>query len=207
MELLLIRHARPLRIENADGTPADPPLSDIGHAQAAALVRWLDGDPIDRIVASPLLRAQQTAEPLASRLGLDIETEPGVREFDADAAHYIPLEELKATDYARWQAFMRGGYGDDHDIRAFSEVVVASLERVVAENPGRRVAVFCHGGVINCWAAHVLGLEPRLFLDAMYTSVNRFLAAGDGARSIASLNEFAHLRERPSPTEPPTWIS
>jgi len=197
VELLLIRHGRPFRVENADGTPADPPLSSSGRAQAAALVDWPEGDPIDRIFASPLLRARETAGPFAERRGLAVEIEPSVSEFDAEAAHYIPLEELKATDYERWKAFVTGGYGDDRDIQGFSRTVVSGLEHIIRTNPGSRVAVFCHGGVINCWAAHVLGLAPQLFLDAMYTSVSRFLAAGDGTRSVASLNECAHLRAQP----------
>jgi probable phosphoglycerate mutase len=53
----------------------------------------------------------------------------------------------------------------------------------------------CHGGVINSWAGHVLGVrEPFFFFDPGYTSVNRFLAAGSGERSVVSLNETAHLR-------------
>ena len=39
MELLLIRHARPLRAESVDG-PADPGLSELGRRQAAALAAW-----------------------------------------------------------------------------------------------------------------------------------------------------------------------
>jgi probable phosphoglycerate mutase len=195
VELLLIRHARPLRVENDDGTPADPPLSGAGRAQAAALADWLEDDRIDRVFASPLMRARETARPLAERRALEIEIEPGVTEFDAEAAHYVPLEELKETDYERWKAFVTGGYGDDRDIGAFSRTVVTGLERIIRDHPAGRVAVVCHGGVINCWAAHVLGLAPQLFLDAMYTSVSRFLASGDGTRSVASLNEFPHLRE------------
>ena len=52
----------------------------------------------------------------------------------------------------------------------------------------------CHGGVINAWAAEVLGIEPRLFFDPTYTSINRFVAARSGERSLVSLNEAAHLR-------------
>jgi probable phosphoglycerate mutase len=47
--------------------------------------------------------------------------------------------------------------------------------------------------VINVWAAHVLGIEPRVFFEADYTSLNRFLAARSGQRAVVSLNERAHL--------------
>ncbi len=65
MELLLIRHGLPLRVENDDGTPADPSLSPAGQEQARRLMRWLERDKIERVYASPLRRAYQTAEPLA----------------------------------------------------------------------------------------------------------------------------------------------
>jgi probable phosphoglycerate mutase len=72
--------------------------------------------------------------------------------------------------------------------------VVEALERIIAANPGGRVAVVCHGGVINAWAGHLLGVADPLFFDPTYTSVNRFLAASSGERSLVSLNESAHLR-------------
>jgi probable phosphoglycerate mutase len=194
VELLLIRHGLPERVVNDDGAPADPPLSPTGREQAERVARWLDDLAIDRIYASPLRRARETAEPLALRRGLGIEIERGVREYDADADFYIPLEELKRHDYPRWKELVSGAYAPEMDFLAFHREVVDSVEKIIAENAERRVAVFCHGGVINAWAAHVLGLAPRLFVDVTYTSVNRFLAARSGERSLASLNESAHLR-------------
>ncbi len=193
MELLLIRHGLPLRVQTNDGSPADPALSDMGLHQAERVAEALAGEAIDRIYSSPLLRAQQTASPLAERLRLEIEIEHRVREFDADADEYIPLEEMKRTDPERWRAFMAGGYNDQTDFESFVAEVIEGLRAIVDDNPGRRVAVFCHGGVINAWATHVLDIEPRLFLDARYASISRFMAASSGQRSIASLNEAAHL--------------
>ena len=48
--------------------------------------------------------------------------------------------------------------------------------------------------MINAWAAHVLGIDAPIFFDPGYTSVQRFLAASTGERSVRSLNETAHLR-------------
>ncbi len=194
MELLLIRHGLPVRIENRDGTPADPPLSDTGRDQAERVAAWLEGIAIDAIYASPLLRARETALPLAKRRRLDVRIEPGISEFDADSELYIPMEELKATDYERWREFVSGGYALDFELKIFHDVVAAAMERIIAANAGNRVAVFCHGGVINCWATKVLGMPPQLFVDATYTSVSRFMAATLGERSLGSLNETAHLR-------------
>src|SRR5262245_37976304 len=76
VELLLIRHALPLRVENRDGTPADPPLSAEGRLQAERLAAWLTDDKIDAVYTSPLRRARETAEPLAGALGLRARVEP-----------------------------------------------------------------------------------------------------------------------------------
>src|SRR4030081_1532783 len=62
MELLLVRHALPHRVEMEEGTAADPELSAAGHAQAEALADFLTDERIDVLIASPLRRALQTAE-------------------------------------------------------------------------------------------------------------------------------------------------
>ena len=80
------------------------------------------------------------------------------------------------------------------DLERFTREVVEAMEEIIADNRGRRVAVVCHGGVINAWASHILDLGFRAFLDARYASINRFMAAGGGERSVISLNEAAHLR-------------
>lgn len=194
MELLVIRHALPLRIERDDGKPANPALSELGHRQAERVADWLKDEPIDAIYASPLTRAQQTAMPLAAAKGLPIQTEPGIVEFDPDAESYVPLEELKATDPEAWRAMVQGGLYGEIDFDLFRRTVVSSLERIIAENPSKTVAVVCHGGVINSWAAHILGIDTPLFFDPTYTSINRSLAASSGERMVVSLNESAHLR-------------
>ncbi len=195
MELILIRHGLPLRRENHDGTPADPPLSEKGQRQAEAVARWLgEESAIDRIYSSPMVRAQQTAMPLAESIGLPIETEARVSEYDRESSRYVPIEELKEIDYEAWREFMRLGYPPGMDLTDFYQAVTAGLGEIIAENRGRRVAVFCHGGVINAWASNVMDFGFRLFFNPMYTSVNRFHASSEGIRSIGSLNETAHLR-------------
>lgn len=200
MELLLIRHALPLRVETQDGTPADPPLSETGRAQAVRLAEWLSGDPIHAIYASPMQRARETAEPLAEVLGLDVRLEPGVVELDHLSDAYIPLEEIKAADREHWLELVRGGLYAHVDLPAFRRNVTGTLARIAAEHRGERVAVVCHGGVINAWAGAILGVgddTPFFFLDAGYTSISRFLVARTGERSVVSLNETAHLRALP----------
>ena len=151
--------------------------------------------PVQKDVFHVLRRAHQTALPLAEVLGLDVELEPRVSEYDRDSDLYVPLEELKETDYPAWKAFMDQGYPPGIDLERFCSDVIDAMESIIAGNRGRNVAVVCHGGVINVWAAHVLGMPHRLFCDVRYTSISRFLATSSGLRSVSSLNEAAHLRD------------
>ena len=191
MELLFIRHALPVRIdEGSVAGPADPALAELGHAQVRALADWLHHEPVDALWSSPMRRAWETATPLAARLDLEIVLDDGLAEFDRDAASYIPIEELKAAGDPRWNEVPEQ---PEH----FRAVVVDTVERIIAAHRGQRVAIVCHGGVINAYAGHVLGLDDPLFFLPTYTSISRVFAASTGERSIASLNEAAHLRTVP----------
>ena len=67
MDIILVRHALPVRIELETGV-ADPELSAEGREQASKLAAYLSSESIDAIYASPLRRARETAEPLATQL-------------------------------------------------------------------------------------------------------------------------------------------
>lgn len=184
-----MRHARPLRVESLDG-PADPPLSPLGERQAAALAAWLAdpaAEPIDVVYTSPLRRAAETAAPLAAALGLEARPEPALAEYDAEAMAYIPIEELRAAGDPRWKEL-------PPDIEGFQSRVMDGVDRLCAAHPAQRAALVCHGGVINVIVSSVLGLGASMLFLPGYTSVSRILVASSGPRSLASLNEMAHLR-------------
>jgi probable phosphoglycerate mutase len=190
MDLLLIRHGRPERIDGGGG-PADPGLTELGHRQSKAMADWLAAESLDAIYVSPMARARQTAAPLEAAVGMAATVEPDVVEFDADADHYLPTEEAKA-DAQVWRDFL--ALHRDRDLSDFGATVNTALESIVERHRGQRVAVVCHGGVVNVWAAHILGLPMNMFFEPGYTSVSRFIAASSGERSIRSLNEMGHLR-------------
>ena len=192
MELILVRHGLPLRVELERGR-ADPALSESGRNQARQVADWLAREPIDAIYTSPMRRAVETAAPLAQRRTMQPTTRDDLAEYDRAASHYIPMEQLKAEDYAAWKAFVDGGYGDDFDMELFRRRVSAGMEAIIDRHRGERVAVFCHGGVVNVWASTVLGTPPRLFVDVAYGSISRFLCASSGERNLKSLNETQHL--------------
>ena len=196
MELLLIRHALPVRIEGEEGTAADPELADLGHDQARALADYLSGEHVDVLYVSPLRRALQTAEPVAATLGLEAIVDDELAEFDRHSHFYIPIEELKEEKDERWDDLIAGRWGDDGEVdpAMFKAVVVEAVERVIDAHPGRTVAIVCHGGVINAYFAHLLRLDFPMFFEPAYTSISRVLASSDGHRQVKSINEHAHVR-------------
>jgi 2,3-bisphosphoglycerate-dependent phosphoglycerate mutase len=199
MELVLVRHAQPVRVEQGTvNGPADPGLSDPGHTQAVRLAAWLAVEPIDAVLTSPLRRARETAAPLAAMLDLPAEVVDGVAEYDAAAGEYIPIEELRAAKDERWFATIEGRWTDvgGVDPREFQTRVVPAIEELVERFRGQRVVVVTHGGVLNVYLAHVVGLDRLLWFHPEYTSISRVVAARTGQRNIATLNETAHLTAR-----------
>jgi probable phosphoglycerate mutase len=196
MELLLIRHALPVRIEGEEGTAADPELADLGQEQSRALADYLGGERIDVLYASPLRRALQTAEPVAARLGLEVVVDEELAEFDRHSHFYIPIEELRELKDERWDDLVGGRWGVDGEVdpNTFKDVVVEAVERVIAAHSGQTVAIVCHGGVINAYFAHLLGLDFPMFFEPAYTSISRVLASSAGQRQVKSINEHAHVR-------------
>jgi probable phosphoglycerate mutase len=196
MELLLIRHALPVRREDVEG-PADPELSVAGRAQAQHLADYLVAEGLGRLYSSPMKRALQTADPVGVALGLPIVTHDGVAEYDRHSTWYVPVEELKAAGDPRWKEMLdkKGHEAQDIDPYEFRAMVVAAIEEIIGANSGRKVAVVCHGGVINAYLTHMLGIDdPTGFFYPNYTSIHRIAAARSGERSVLTVNETAHLR-------------
>ena len=83
-----------------------------------------------------------------------------------------------------------------HTIEEFEARVESALDELVAQHPGDRIAVVCHGGVINLYLSIVLGLSEQRtgFFYPNYTSIHRVAASRSGVRSIVTINETSHLR-------------
>jgi probable phosphoglycerate mutase len=196
MELLLVRHAEPVRVAAGEvAGPADPGLTSRGAEQARRLASWLAAEGVDAIVTSPLRRARETAAPLAAATGLEPTIVDGISEYDAHSDEYIPIEELRELKDERWQATIEGRWADvgGVDPKTFQAQVVPSIDELIAGNPGKRVVAVAHGGVVNVYLAHVLGIQRLLWFHPEYTSISRVHASREGARSVASVNEVAHL--------------
>jgi broad specificity phosphatase PhoE len=195
VQIIWVRHAEPERVEGGNGVPANPPLTARGREQAERVAAWLALEPVDAVVSSPQLRARETALPVAVAHGLTVDVLDGLVEYDVQADHYIPMEELRAAKDERWLAMIEGRWGafGGEEPDDFTARVHATVDQIVGAHPGKTVVAVCHGGVINVALAGVLGLGTPLWFDPHYTSVSRMFAARSGPRSLQTLNEDAHL--------------
>ena len=145
MELLLVRHALPVRRELTEGI-ADPELAPDGHVQAAKMAAYLATEQIAAVYVSPLRRAQETAAPLVKLLGISPTIDDDISEFDRNSSEYVPVEELRGTNDPRWLRMMRGEWEEGHDDPGeFRKRVIAAFERMIAAHSGQRVVAVCHG--------------------------------------------------------------
>ena len=188
--LILVRHGR--TAFNAAGKLVgrlDPPLDEVGLAQAAAIGDALKG--IDRVIASPLLRARQTAEYIGSPVEVDerwIEVDYGV--YDG-----MELGTPAATElWERWRvdtAFVPPG---GESLVQMGERVAGAMEELVAAVATMDVAVVSHVSPIKAALSWVLHADAetawRSHLDQ--ASISRIAITPRGA-VLRSFNETWHL--------------
>ncbi len=201
MDLIIVRHARPEKVENAEGDgPADPPLSKLGKQQAENVAEFLAEERIDRIVTSSMRRAYETALPLGEKLGIEPVLRDDLRESDHNNSTYIPIEEM-TFDSGPVQAYLNDPSAIfEGDYEGFRDRVVSAFDELIEEYAGKRVAVFCHGMVTSVYLQTLWGLEQPFLIQPDYTGVTRVEASSRGFRTIRSINETGHVRnliERP----------
>ena len=197
MQLLLVRHALPLRSEPSPegrGQGADPDLADEGRVQAARLPDALARFPITRVVSSPQRRALQTAEPVAAARGLEVEIDDRFAEYDRDLPVYIPIEQIRAENPQEWARMAEGHLPSTVDEDAFRARVRAAVDNVAATTEHEdTVVVFSHGGVINVVLHEILGTRRVLSFPIDYVSVTRLLFSRSGQASVVTVNGTEHV--------------
>ena len=192
MRLTLVRHGRP---DEGNATrPHDPPLRADGQRQAEAVATLLEDEGVTAVVASPLLRAHETALPLARRLSISIRTLDGWAEADRHVQHYRSTETLRALGDAEWRRFLQDPVhylGGDPEV--FRQTVLDTLRATAVGDDDAHVAVFTHGLPINVALSFVLGLEKIIHFRPGYGSITRLIARS-GRFGVVSVNERAHFR-------------
>jgi probable phosphoglycerate mutase len=192
VQLLLVRHALPLRSEPGKGS--DPDLSADGIEQAKRLPDALARFPITRLVSSPQRRAVQTAQPVADALGLAIDIDDRLAEYDRDLKHYIPVEQI-AAEYPEELARLASGHlPSTVDETAFLSRINEGIRDLAATTDHEdTVAVFSHGGVINGLLHNILRTDKILCVNVDYAGITRLLSSRKGELYVASVNGTEHV--------------
>jgi probable phosphoglycerate mutase len=197
--ILAIRHGQ--TAWNADGRiqgHTDIALDAIGEWQAERLAQALADDDLQALYSSDLMRARQTAAPLARRRGLQLRIDAGLRERgfgEFEGLSFAQIEQRWPDQAAAWRKRdpdfgARGG----EVLRDFRDRVVAAVTRLSQAHRGKSIALVTHGGVLDLLYREA----ARLALDAPRTwqvanaGINRLLHSGEGL-ALVGWADVAHL--------------
>jgi probable phosphoglycerate mutase len=221
VEIVIIRHAEPEWVK--DGFSVDnPPLTERGRVQAEHLADVLAAENFDEVLVSPLVRTQQTAEPLLSRWGRELVIENWLEEIRNPVWHGTPEErahaawaaEKKKKSHDRWNGIDGGEAVNDFVERINIGTSLFLEERGLVRsdnslpvwnqkkdfNPEHKVALVAHAGTGSIAICHMLGLPPtpweweRLVIGHATINRVRTLELGDGVTfGLTRLSDTEHL--------------
>jgi probable phosphoglycerate mutase len=159
----LVRHgATDWNINKRAQGMADIPLTPRGKEEAQIAREALGNVPVDAVYSSDLSRAVETARPIAASHGLDLETDPDVREIDQGEWTGLPVDEIKERWPSMWgparHYSTRPGGESPQVVR---QRALQALRRVVEAHPEGDVVIVSHGGTIRWLSAEVLGYDDR----------------------------------------------
>ncbi|AHH97624.1 histidine phosphatase family protein [Kutzneria viridogrisea] len=185
--LILLRHAQSTANGSAvlAGRSPGVELADTGQAQAGKLVDRLAGVELAEVVASPLLRCQQTVVPLVSARGMSVTTEDDLSEVDYGGWTGRPLAELfkeplwKVVQQHPSAAVFPEGEGLAEVQSRAVRAIRAHDARITAAHGEESVWLACsHGDVIKSVLADALGVHldgfQRIVVDPCSVSVVRY---------------------------------
>ncbi len=201
--VLLIRHGQSQgNAEGRFGGHTQTPLSALGYDQAEATARALSNETLQGIYASDLLRAVQTAQPLARLTGLPIRQTNAFRERSVGVMEGLTFEEAAAAHTEQYAALLRRDF--EHVIlggesyRQMLDRASKELDEAIERHRGGRIAVFSHTGTICILALHLMGaldapaLRP-VWIATANCSITRFDLRADGYVRVLAVNDTRHL--------------
>ncbi len=168
--IYLMRHGETLYQSRAsEGALGNGELTERGREQIAAVALLFRGVPLDRVYASPLARAQETARIVAKEKGLDVLLSNDLREVtpNPEVVAKLPTKETLQevhrffkTPHASWDEPYLGG----ETFREVQERGVRFFLSLLGQEDWQTVLVVAHGGLNNALLAHVTGVTSgRLF--------------------------------------------
>lgn len=201
--ILLVRHGQSQgNAEGRFGGHTATPLSARGRRQAEAAARVLASEKITAIYSSDLLRAVQTAEPLARLTGLEIKRTTAFRERGVGVLEGLTFEEAAQAHPEQYAALIRRDF--EHIIlggesyRQMLDRASQKLDHVIARNRGGRIAIFSHTGTICILTLHLMGALDAPELRPVWVStsncgITRISLRPDGFVRVYAVNDTRHL--------------
>lgn len=200
MRLYLVRHGQ--TAYNRDGVGlgrADVPLTELGCRQADLVAQALSGEPIDRVLTSPLRRARDVADRIAARVGAPLEEREELLELDigrTEGLTFATMRERFPEFLAAWQganaaeAVMPGGESlADVDRR------LAMLFDDLRPEQDEGLVLVTHNFVLRLLACRLVGLGPTGFRSFAFDLGSISEARYErGGWVLRRLNETCHLR-------------
>ena len=177
----------------------DIALNARGRWQAQQLAGALADEGLHAVYSSDLQRAHDTAEAVATRIGLVVQQEIGLRERHFGRFEGLSFTEIETRwpeDGLRWRrpepSFAPGG---GESLEQFSARCVAACTGLSERHPGQTILVVAHGGVLDCLyrAATRLPLDAPRSWQLGNASVNRLLYTESGF-TLVGWNDAAHLQ-------------
>ena len=158
--LIFVRHAT--SAQNPDAPAREWPLSPAGLADAERLAELLVPYAPVAVIASEELKTQQTAQPLADRLGLSVDVLPGLHEHERRTVRFMGHEEFQATMrrfFAEPETIVFGEETAQQALARFTHAVDDALARY----PAGDIAIVTHGTVLSLFAAAHGAGDPMTF--------------------------------------------
>ncbi|MBA4063786.1 MAG: fructose-2,6-bisphosphatase [Isosphaera sp.] len=147
----LARHAETAAPTRFHGAESDVDLGEHGRRQAAAAAGWFAALRPTAVVSSGMIRARDTAAPIAAACGVPHRIEPLLHERRVGPLAAMPRPEADRVwdeTISRWlagdTAYAYPGMESFDELR---DRVVPAFRRAAGAHPGGRVAVVCHGVV------------------------------------------------------------
>lgn len=176
----------------------DIALNDAGRHQARRVAGALVDAEITALYSSDLLRAAQTAQAIATRCGLSLHTDAGLRErsFGIFEGHtWADLERSWPDQARRWRERETGFAPEGGEaLAAFYARCIACATRLAARHPGETIALVAHGGVLDCLyrAATRVSLQAPRTWQLGNAGINRLLFNGE-AFTLVGWGDMQHL--------------
>ena len=198
LHLMLVRHGETeWNVQRRYQGQSDVPLSEIGNQQAESIAGRLAGQEIGAIYASDLKRAWQTAQVIAAQIGLDVISEPRLRELKFGILEGLTFEEAEEKYpemITAWLDDFNNTPERAETIDMFNARIVSLLDDLKVKHDEQVVLLVGHGGSLSEILRAVLGLslEKRWYIQMENASLSEVLIADDYV-ALNRLNDTCHL--------------